>query len=209
MSKQEEAYTPDDFELKPPEPIDDPIELRDAIAHDYLESAKRRGGEVSYEDCKRLAADDLRLVDSAQPDIDRMHDHAAAKPERKPEPVITEPTPLQTVTLERRACDDSDNTRIGLDIEDMPNVTEERKLKLVARLMQICEPVNATADTADCSHLAYPLYAKEIVRNTINCEQGLREYRGKSIMDRRRMLLRAYEDIADRSRRDLGPWWVR
>jgi len=29
------------------------------------------------------------------------------------------------------------------------------------------------------------------------------------VADRRRMLLRAFEDTADRSRRDLGPWWVK
>ena len=201
----EATFTPAGGELKAPTPIDDPLALRDAIASDYRANLLRRGVDAPFDLFQDIAAADLMLVDAAERDIER----AVTKP------VHVDPTPSvqadehADVTVAREAEERSVGP-IGIEAEFAKWATSEKKMKLIARIQRICQPIlGAVGDTVHFTHCAYPRWARQCVRAVFDAEQARRQYRGRSIAERQRILFREFEDIADRSRVDLGPWWVK
>jgi hypothetical protein len=55
----------------------------------------------------------------------------------------------------------------------------------------------------------FPAYAREIVQASRDCERRQRKFAGLNATDANRALLRAMQDIADRSTAVLGNWWVK
>lgn len=180
----------------------DGIALRNVIADDYRRNAESLGGSVSEEECQRLAAADLELVDRLERE---------AKP-RRSHPLVVEEEPVEEPEkaaqmadaingrFERRDVDENEPKKV----ETLANIDHEKRLKLTRRIWEIAQ---RDPNTGDWHH---PALALELQVVHANWNFGVREYaRARTQKERDQIFFRQLENLCDKSTGRLGPWWVK
>jgi hypothetical protein len=198
------------------------IELRDVLARDYANNARRLGvPNPDMAALTELAKQDLELVDR--------HDREGVGARGAGGGAQVEETDVRESGEERLAAAlAEDNVELETTEEerqflalDVP-VSRERRLKLLRRVVQICAPrgdlraamlrgglIEAAQEMAD------PELAREVIELNLNYqsfqtrESKWNPFRGLTPQDAARAYIRGLEDIADRSTGRFGPWWVK
>jgi hypothetical protein len=195
------------------------IELRDALARDYANNARRLGvANPDVAALTELAKQDLELVDrhdregvGARGAQVEEADVRESGEDRLAAALAEDNVELETTEEERQF--------LALDV---PFVSRERRLKLLRRVVQICAPrgdlraamlrgglLEAAQEMAD------PELAREVIELNLNYqsfqtrESKWNPFRGLTPQDAARAYIRGLEDIADRSTGRFGPWWVK
>lgn len=207
-------------ELKP---IDDPIELRDAIAEDMHAAYDRMGVEMSWETAQQISTADLMLVDRARDAGDLEEPPRSKLVEEAPEP--------NNDKLEAKLVPDFDQVIARGTLEKRPDTPEVPEVlqdiiiaKLIGfpiakfkamkeRLAIITGHSHAYSPDDQFAHLEYRKYGKDVAMET--CDFVMRhknsDYFGKSLKDAHRIFWRRLEDICDKSNGDAGlpNWWIK
>lgn len=205
-------------------PIDDPLELRDAIAEDRRAAYERMGVEMPWDFAQETATADLMLVDRAKAEGDLKKRPRSKLVEEPPEPNNDElesrlmPDIDQIVArhaFEKRNAPENEVPEaiqdiliaklIGFSLDKFKAMKE--RLAIITGHSHVYNPDDQFA------HLEYRKYGALVAMET--CDFVTRhpnsDYHGKSLKDAHRIFWRRLEDICDKSNGDPGlpNWWIK
>lgn len=195
-----------------PTPIDDPAELCQALVSDYQRAARRMGDDPTVADLEQIARSDLELIDASHreslPPASTAHSVVVEEPPEAEELPAFDTDPAQTDGVISRLI--RGPTPEVVQYETLSMVGMEKRNALLARIRELTRKTGDAYKRDGFEHFAYPRWAKQVIVVYCAWATATGPFAGvRRPGERDRIYFRLLEDLCDRSRRDLGPWWIK
>lgn len=192
------------------------IALRDAMAEDYAANWRRLGLGVDFQALQALATSDLQLVEAAE----RNAGYQFAPSESEPAPPRT--TASDLIAEQGMQLVGEHRTKFRSRVLDAPPAeVGERFQAAIARIARIMSPrgdlrtayVRGGFDAA-VREMEAPALAREVLELFVhysalrNRSSRWNPFAGMTPKDSARALIRALEDVCDRSTGLFGQWFI-
>lgn len=200
------------YRPRPLVPLTNPRDVREATVRDYVRNAARAGIDVPSSSLERLAIHDCQMADAY---MTRGVDLSPPVKKRAPRKGIAELVrPKDDIDLAMKAPLPVAKRERPMTYADFTGISA-RWPYAMGRLKRILAGAQGNKDpllvAMSCE---LPDLAVEVLRLQRNYLMRARDsrhnpFRDLNEIDARRALVRAVEDICDRSSGRLGPWWVK
>lgn len=192
-------------------PLQSAIQVREATVRDYVRNAQRAGIDVPVRTLEALALHDCQMADAY---LTRGEDLSPKRVKKAPQKRVTELVqPKDDIDLALKAAPAAERRDRPMTYQDFTAISARWPFAM-GRLKRILAGAQGNKDpllvAMSCEMPDLAVEVLRLQRNYLMRGRDSRHnpFRGLNEIDCRRALVRAIEDICDRSSSRMGPWWV-